>query len=246
MQKKLYPHKPKKSNNSCPSCGFHISYGHTFEQVLSGKFQNDQNGGYTAYRSTPQRTSTMESDVLVPLAQSAVWSILAALPTIPIAFWLRYEWYFPVVIASASLLASWVSAMRKSESSLSLVEEFSYTPNDTDALPVCSSRARKNIQLEIKDKSENYGASLKIVDLPESISDVVFHEFCGDILAGKSLARKDWVGDGKTFSRDQYDELIVAMAGSGLICSVPGKGKKLTAGGKGAIRAMIRERKIYG
>lgn len=246
MQEKLYSHRPKKSNSSCPSCGFHISHSSTFESVLSGQFDNTRNGGYTALRSTPVRASTIESDVLVPLAQSVVWSIVSILPAISISYVMRYEWYFPLAVGSASLLVSWLSAVRKSESSLVTVEEFSYSPNDEIAAPLRAGNVEGVVKLEIKDKSENYGASLKIVQLPAGINESDWNEFCRDILAGRSLARSNWTGNGKLFSRDLYDQLMAKMEEAGLVASVAGKGRRLTLGGKGAIKAMIRTRRIAG
>lgn len=246
MQKKLYHPKHKKSNSGCSQCGFHISYHHTFESVLAGEFENDLNGAYTAFRSTPSRASTIESDVLVPLAQSLVWSVVSILPAIPISYWLRYEWYFPFAVGSVSLLISWLSSQKKAESSLSVVEEFSYSPNGESSGKALGGEPQGGIKLDVTDRSERDVIRIQFVALPPSIEVEKFNEFCKGVVLGKPLSRKEWTPERVLFSRDQYDQLVGELMSSGVVLSVDGKGKVLSRGGKRALARYVKEVKENG
>lgn len=232
MQKKLYPHKRKKASGNCPSCGFHISYPHSFESMLAGEFKNDHDGAYTAWRSTPVRASTMESEFLVPLAQSLVWSVVTVLPAIPLAYWLRYEWYFSLAAGSVALLISWLSAQRKTENSLSTIEEFSYTPSELDPAEISGTPGLPTIALDITDRTERNTISMQFVSLPPSIGTEKFREFSQGVVDGTSLARRNWTPESKLFSRDQFDELIAELVSVGIVASADGKARTLTRGGK--------------
>lgn len=241
MSKRLYPPKPKNQNSDCPSCGFHISYATSFESVLAGNFDNSRDGSYVATRSTPIRASTLEADVLVPAAQSLIWAVVSSVPAVAISFWLRYEWYFPLAVAGVSMAFSWSSSMKRSDMSCSKVEEFEYSPSPDKNDSPAPGAGGEAIRLEVINKSDDMSAAMKIVDLPEGIEPVQFLGLCKDALAGKGLARKNWTGSGKEFSRDQYDGLMTAMVSSGLVMTVPGKGKMLTLGGRKSIKRMIRQ-----
>jgi hypothetical protein len=138
-------------------------------------------------------------------------------------------------------MVQWFSIIKKLENERSLIEEFSYNPNEEIERPLHQGNPQEPIKLEVVSKENNYGAALKIVDLPASVTGHEFVEFCQGILGGRSIARENWAGEGKLFSRDRYDGLISAMLTAGIISKIPGRGKKLTLGGKHAIRRMIRE-----
>lgn len=241
MTTKLYPTNRKKQNNDCPSCGFHISYSSTFESVLAGDFSNDRDGSYTATRITPVRSSTVEADVIVPIAQSAIWSLVAILPSIPVMFWLRYEWYFPFAIGSLSLLASWASSMKRSEAMQSKVEEFSYSPDGQDATDKLERKNKQGIEMTIANRTESNSASWKIIELPSGITQEKFDEFCKGIVLGKSMARKEWTPIKRHFSRDQYDDVIEAMETANLVIKRQGEGAYVSPNGKRAIAAYVRQ-----
>lgn len=239
MQDKLYLKNTKTQNNNCPTCGFHISYLHTFEQVLAGDFDNERDGSYTAHRSTPLRASTIEADVLVPVAQSAIWSIVVSLPAVPVAFWLRYEWYFPVAIGAVSMLISWISAMRRSESSQSKVEEFRYTSNDPQKKKGEPTPTSPGISLTVIDKTHQNAEAWKIIELPVGVTQEKTDEFFKGISLGKSISRAEWTPERKHFSRDQYDQIIASLLAGHIIIDIPGRGKRMTEIGKVAIAGYV-------
>ncbi len=241
MHKQLYSQKRLKSNSNCPECGFHISYHRSFETVLAGDFENEDNGGYTAFRSTPLRQSTLESDFLVPIAQSLVWAIVSVLPAIPVAMWLRYEWYFTFAVGTMSLLASWYRSMKRSEASLCTVEEFTYTPSEGLPSPDPGCLEKSHLKLDITDRSNPSQANIKFIDLPPSVSEKKFLEFCRGVVSGKSISRKLWTPERILFSRDQYDVLVSKLSECGIIGGREGGGKTLTAGGRRAVARYVGE-----
>ncbi len=246
MRKKLYPTNNKKTKNDCPNCGWKIERSHTFESVLAGNFSNERNGSYDAYRTTPTRAATLQADVLVPLAQSLVGATLATIPAIVVAQIARWEWYSPLAVGSVTILVQWFSIVKKLEGERSVTEQFSYQPDPENCQAQPLSNKPDGIQLEVISKDDDFKASMKIITLPRSVTAEQFVSFCRDILVGKSLARRNWEGSGKPFSRDSYDDLVAAMQTAGLVMTVQGKGKQLTKGGKRAIARMVRERRISG
>lgn len=209
--------------------------------MLSGRFKNQKDGSFTATRTTPARAPSMASDVLVPAAQSFIWAIAVGLPSISVAVWLRWEWSATLFVGACTILASWISAMRKSEFSLSKTEEFSYTANQVRDVEMIADDHSRPLRMEVIHEVSNIRSKMQLLDLPDSIGEREFSEFLKDILAGTSLARKNWTGSDKPFSRDGYDGMIEQMIdGSILVRSSSGK-KVLSNGGRHAISAMIRE-----
>lgn len=241
MPKELYSKQHKKTNNRCRQCGWDISYSHTFEDMLSGRFKNQKDGSFTATRTTPVRAPGMTPDVLVPVAQSFVWAIVVGLPSISVAMWLRWEWSAPLFVGACTILVSWISAMRKSEFSLSKTEEFSYTANEFGDVEMIADDHPRPLRMEVIHEVSNIRSKMQLLDLPMSIGEREFKEFLIDILAGKSLARRNWAGSDKPFSRDGYDGMIEKMIGGSILVQSNNGKKVLSNGGRHAISAMIRE-----
>lgn len=232
--------KQKQQKRECPNCGWQFATNFDFEQMVAGLGPGDLNGNFTAYRSTPAHRATIEADLLVPAGQTLISALVTALPTAAIGMWFRWEWYAPLAVASITVLVQWFRYLNHQERALAILEEFSYSPGADQAQQKPSSPKPSPIRLDIFSRDDDFKAAIKIVDLPSDVSGEEFKTLCQDVLAGKSLARKNWAGPGKEFSRDQYDNLMTAMLDAGLIATVPGAGKKLTNGGRHAIRRMIR------
>lgn len=241
MQTKYNPTRHKQTNNECPHCGWEITGTHTFEQVLSGQFDNVNNGDFNAVRITPLRPSNLQSDVLVPAAQSLIWSLCTLLPSTILAMWLRWEWYAPLFVGATTILASWISAMKKSDLSLSKTEEFSYSANEFDARKITPDGETDGIELEIIHRGGGIIGRMQRMNLPSSVSVVDFIEFSKSAIGGKSLARREWAGKGKIFSRDGYDQLIAVLMNGGIIKDNPSGGKQLSMSGKHSLTAMLHE-----
>lgn len=241
MQNRSYHNPNKKTNNECPTCGWQIGHSHTFEQGLFGQFSNEKNGDFTAYRSTPVRGTSLEADVLVPLAQSLISSVGAIISAIPLSIWLGFEWPIFVLIWAASFLAAWLSAIKRSEFSIAKTEEFSYSANEKEVGAIAGQGRPGPLQMEVIHSSGGIRNQMQILDLPDQITEVDFAKFLRDILAGRSLARKDWAGTDKPFSRDGYDGMIDKLLAASIIQPSVKGGKILSNGGKHAIARMVRE-----
>lgn len=230
----------KKQKNNCPYCGWETTRGFNFEQILAGTLPESVTGDFTAFRSTPSRTATIEADLLVPIGQTLATAIIITLPTFVVALWLKWEWYAPFSVGAVTLLAQWIRCLNLHEKTLAVVEEFSYSPTGQDLGQRSRDVGGDVVKLEVISGRNSYEAGMKIVDLPSDVSVEQFKDFCKDILSGKPLARRDWTGSGKQFSRDTYDDLMSAMLDAGLVFSLAGKGKRLTLGGKRAIARLVQ------
>ena len=244
MENKLYPTKKKKTSSKCPNCGFQISIHSTFESALSGKFDNPNEGAWSANSFSPLRKADLLSDVCVPGAQAGITALLL----FPVAWgavvFIGFDWMWAFSVSAVVLAGTWIRGINRLEMERGESREFSYEPVDGLGQVEMQAGQPRPISLEVLSKDDDFKASMKIVDLPSGVTATKFVEFSRSILAGKSLARRDWVGQGKEFSRDQYDGLMSAMAACGLVISVAGKGKMLTVGGKRALSRMARAARI--
>ena len=244
MQKQFYPKQTKQTNHKCSQCGWGISYSHTFEDMLSGQFRNEKNGSFTATRTTPVRAAGMIPDVAVPAAQSLIWAVVVGLPSVSVSVWMRWEWSAPLFVAACSILASWIASMRRSEFSLVKTEEFSYTASEFSGGEVVAQKSEKPLRMEVVHEISGVRSRMQLLEISDGVGEEKFGSFLKDILAGKSIARKRWVGDGKPFSRDQYDEIIAALLSASIIGPASSGGKKLTRAGTASILHMVREGEI--
>lgn len=239
MKKKLYTPKPKTQNDICVNCGFKITRHSVFHSVMSGGFDNPDDGAWTAVSFVPSRKADLISDVAVPAAQALISSSVTAIPAICVAYYARWEWYGPAAVATVTVVVQWFSALKRSEQERGSTEEFSYYPSSADDEEKGSSARPAAIRLDVISKPDKTTAVMKMVDLPDGVTEEKFRELCADILSGKSLARANWIGPGKTFGRDQFDALMICMETAGLIIPVPGKARRVTEAGRSAMAKMI-------
>ncbi len=67
-----------------------------------------------------------------------------------------------------------------------------------------------------------------------------FTEYVEKALRGDSLAIINWTGDGKLFSRKEYDELLKMLREANVVVNLPGKkGNTLTTPGKHALKRVL-------
>lgn len=241
MQNQSYHTQPQKSNNKCPTCGWKIGQAHTFENMLLGQFSNEKNGDFTAIRSTPFRAFSLEADVIVPLAQSLVSGIETVLVMIPVSMWLDFKWPVVMFSAAATMALTWIAAIRKAEFTTLKTEEFSYSAAQSESGGVHVKRADGPLKMEIIHETSGIRNRMQIMDLPAQITEDEFGAFLRDVLAGKSLARSNWVGSDRPFSRDTFDQMIEKLLSVSLIQPASNGGKQLSNGGRHAIRRMVRE-----
>lgn len=240
MANKLYPTKTRRSKSNCPRCGFEIAAKHSFETILSGQFANEQNGDYEAVRETPSRTYSVEADLLVPVGQALVTGLIAVLPASAVSFYFSAGWYPVLVVFSAATSLSWARCLDIARSSAMVTETFSYNASSGDLSGGLDKETGAPVRLEVVHETSGIKHKMQLLDLPDKITERQFGEFLKDILAGRSMARKNWVGSGKPFSRDVYDQLLARLVEAGIVNLIENNEKRLTNGGKKAIAAMVR------
>lgn len=240
MQEKLYHTKNSKSNSNCPSCGFAIHHSHTFEAVLSGQYENADGGSYTAVRSTPSRSAEIGADVLVPAAQSLIWSVAVTLPSISVAMFMRWEWSAPLFIGATTILVSWISAMRRSEFSMMKTEEFSFSPAEGSGAASAGVPPSPTMKLEVIHETSGIRSRMQLMEIGGRIDEEKFGTFLRDVAAGKSTIRKNWTPVAKHFSKDDYDEIIEKLLLAEVLERAKNGSTRLTANGKRTIKALVR------
>lgn len=241
MRKKLYPKKQNHTSRVCRSCGLDVYKSSTFEAVIDAARSDGFQGGFTAYRTTPVRSLELVADVAVPAAQALITSVVTTIPAIAVAMIFRWEYYTPAAVGAVSIMVSWFKALSDAKEGASVVEQYTWEDDRVGESEIAGRPEEAPIRLEVVSRDDDYKASMRIVDLPADVDGAQFVSFCKDILSGKSLARASWVGSGKEFSRDTYDGLMLSMEQAGLIMSIPGKGRKITNGGRRAMEQMMRQ-----
>lgn len=241
MQRDYNTPKRKKQNSKCPHCGWQIATTFNFEQLLANGIPDGIEGDVSAYRSTPVRGPTIEADLLVPAGQALMSAIATMLPTTIVALWARWEWYAPILVGSATVLLQWFRFLNDQSRNTSIVEEFSYSASQPSNTKTPSTEDRSGLRMEIIHETSGIRSRMQLLELPEEMSETEFAGFLRDVAAGKPLARKHWVGDGKPFSRDVYDDMIDKLLLASIVSRAGNSGTKLTNGGRHGINAMIRE-----
>ena len=239
MHPNYTPKHAKQTNNDCPTCGWSFSKTGIFEQVMSGTFSGLDAAGYTATRTTPIRKPDLQSDVLVPAAQSLIWTVVVALPALSVSMFMRWEWAAPVFISAVTVLASWVSAMKRSENSQQKTEELTVSSSGKPSASETGYTNEPGVRLDIVHTGGDDIRRIEYAFLPKSVSSADFRKFCDEIVAGASLARRNWVGKGKIFSRDGYDQLIANLLENHIILAHHTGGKRLTERGRRTLTAML-------
>lgn len=240
MANRLYPTKRPKTKSNCPRCGFEIVAKHSFETILAGNFKNDDDGDYEAVRETPTRAYSLEADLLVPTGQALITTLIMALPVGTASSYFSWGWYPALAIISTVTAIAWAKCLETARASAVMIETFSYTASHGGVADVGDNDRGSAVRLEVVHETSGIKHKMQLLDLPAKISERQFAEFLTDILAGRSMARKNWTGSGKPFSRDVYDELLAKLVDAGILRLVENNEKRLTNGGRRAIAAMVR------
>ncbi len=244
MRRKFYHTLPKQSNTDDPTTASQSGISSAFENIASGRLSDTKSGDYTLTITTPLFKSELEGDVLVPLAQTLVSGILSASVAIPAVMLFGIDWPFGLFIASVGSLVSWKSAVKNAGLSREKTEEISFCQGTEKTSEISHTQSKSVVQLEVIHAENGLKNRMQLIDLPGQIGEADFAEFLRGILSGDSLARVNWVGEGKPFSRDTYDMLIVKLMAAGIICRSEKGGKELTNGGRRAISRVVGENVI--
>lgn len=204
-------------------------------------------GGYSYHKATPTRAASIESDVLVPLAQSAIFGALAGLVSIALPLWVKgWSWWSPAAIAlGVTALAWWVIA-QDHRRALWTIEEMTSYDIDGDGQAGPPAPPAPPITLEIVHKSQG-GKRFLNFNLPDGIGEADFLEFArGITLENRGLAELVWTGKGKLFSRGRYGELLDILTQAEIVrlknSHAPAQGRELTGAGYQALLAYVNAR----
>jgi len=203
-------------------------------------------GDFVSYeRRAPARPASLESDVLVPLAQSALTGIIIATPTAAAAAVMGYYWVDSLVIGgvvgTVVVTITWLVRMDAHSKLLWLVENVTGRDLDGDGKTVPP--PAPPVQIEVSHTAPNGNLQrMLLFELPDGITEKTFHNWIAAVTNDgiHTLARSHWVGRGKPFSRSQYDNFLKELERAGLVHNVgDGRGRQLTNGGKRALKRQL-------
>lgn len=244
MRRKFYHTPPKQSNTDYPTTASQSGISSALENIVGGRLSDTKSGDYTLTITTPLFKSELEGDVLVPLAQTLVSGILAVSVAMPVVLWLGFDWQFGLFIASIRSIVSWKAGIKNAGHSREKTEEISFSKASEKTAEISHVQSKNEIRLEVVHDQNGLKNRMQLIDLPSQINETDFTEFLRQISSGKSMARVNWAGQGKPFSRDTYDQMITKLMTVGIICQSEQGGKKLTSGGRRAISRIVSEAKI--
>ena len=186
------------------------------------------------YRSTPSRPPSLESDVLVPLAQAVITGLLIGL----VAFGLMWpvmglKWAGSVFLGIFGLVTVgvWATLVTGYYRMLSTVEEI------VKEAPPAKEIATVEIAT-IDNKRQGY-KSLNKFHLPENVDVKSFDAFLTGITKGRPITLDLWTGKGGQFSRAEFNSILANLADANYIefknPQHPQQGRILTTAGHKAI-----------
>jgi len=244
MRRKFYHTLPKQSNTDDPTTSSQSGISSAIENMVSGSLSDTNSGDYTLTITTPLFQSTLEGDFLVPLAQTLVSGLLSVSVAVPAVMLFGINWPVGLFIASVGSLVSWKVATKNAGLSREKTEEMSFYKASEKTAEISHAQSKNVVQLEVVHEENGLKNRMQFIDLPGQIGEADFAEFLRQISSGESLARINWVGQGKPFSRDTYDQLVTKLMAAGIICKAESGGKELTNGGRRAISRVVCENVI--
>jgi hypothetical protein len=175
---------------------------------------------YSKYeRRQPARPATWESDVLVPLAQSAMWGVIGGLLSIGLPAFAHWPWWtpFPAFVLSTSV--AWWIISSDHHRALWIVEKMTGRDIDGDGhtgAPKPES-APPVISLEMTARTEA-GTFVKMFrfDLDKSITEALFQQWGREALKNADLTQARWVKRNK-FTREAYTDLLDKLEQADLV-----------------------------
>jgi len=200
------------------------------------------------YRQEPaKRTSTLESDVWVPLLQAffvaLAWAVLAAVLVTLAVRLARWPWWAaPLALAVTwAVVFPWQVTVCIQERRELLWKQEEIEHRDLDGDGHVGRPEPVTLQVEVVRQSE-YGQQLTIVDFGVSPEKAVV--LARGILAGRPFSEAEWTGRGKPFSRREFRALRSELLERGLLewrnPRAPSQGVELTSVGR-AVFARLAE-----
>jgi len=245
------------SNLTCPHCGRPVGVTlrpgpgsapiraawrgkAAFEMTAPWESEPPQlSGGGEYHRQAPARAASLESDVLVPLAQAGATGVVVALAGGVVAIWLRWPWWWPVAGGCLSMATAWLMLLGAHRRLLWIYETVSEA---VEAVKEEREPKSEQVLVELYQRTDNQNrVQARRFELPPGVTVRAFRDWARDVAGGRSAARAQWVGPGRPFSRDSYDQFSQAMEKLGILANVPGKGRQVTAGGRHLLARWLSE-----
>jgi len=187
-------------------------------------------------RRRPARPGSFESDLLVPLAQSAVTGLLVGSVSGGLA-WAAgapRPGLIGAVAGGVVLAAVWMLALVDRRALLWEIETVAGLDLNDDGIV---GKPEEPVRVEIQERQ---GRTLRFVDLPAKPDQIA--RLAAGVLGGRSFSEASWTGRGRPFSRRQFARLRDEMIRRGLAMWVRprahAQGVELTAAGRAVFRRL--------
>lgn len=230
---------PHKQKSDCTNCALRVGQRGTLEQSIASIAGSGIVSDFEVKERNPVRAATLEADVIVPVAQALATGLMTTALSYTVAGLAGLDVRAVGTFGVGSLLATWIKLLVDSRRNLAeerRVYVFANRSKEHAGRPTASDGT---IRLEVVTSVNGIKNKMQYLDLPSGISEADFVEFCRQVLAGKSLARTNWAGSGKLFSRDVYDGLMACLLDAGIIEKKEKGGKTLSNGGRRAVEHLM-------
>jgi len=200
------------------------------------------------YRQEPaKRTSSLESDVWIPLLQaliiSAAWMLLVGLALGLVIYWTSLPWWLvPLTTTGVGVVifALQVTGFIRERRELLWKREETES-RDLDGDNVIGKPEPVTLTVEVATKT-NRGRQIQIVNLGIPPEKAV--ALARGTLNGRSFSEADWTGRGKPFSRREFKALRSTLVERGLVAwrnpSAPAQGVELTRVGRAVFERLAQ------
>ena len=190
------------------------------------------------FKSTPARTPTLESDVLVPLAQAAITGALLAVLIFPIAYYFS-TWQtaagLAFIVFMLCVLAVWATVISGYYRLLSTTEEIL---KEAPAPPPVVNQ----VEIAAADNAPPFNSLLRF-NLPQGVTDIDFKMFLKAIADNEPITFENWTGSGKIFSKKNFTAIKANLIRAGYItqrnANAPAQGCDITETGRENIKRYI-------
>lgn len=217
--------------------GYYPSNGANYAPTYTGAWDD-------IYQARPARPASVAADVAVPGLQALISGLIAGALTLAGALAFDYRLEYAGAVALAVLAIAWALLLADHRRLLWAVENLTRRDLDGDGetgKPAAAEPAR--LVLEVKHTGTGEKRGLDFHHL--GIDAYAFLLWARAALEGQTLAVGAWVGRSRPFSRGQYDALMGELERAGIIRlsdpKNPQSGRELTAPGRAALRACVRE-----
>jgi len=204
--------------------------------------------GYDYQRRSPAREPNLQADVFVPAAQSLLTGVAIGVPTAAGLGLLGYTTGQALTggagLGLLTITGTWLIKLGIHNSLLWAIETVTGRDIDGDGEtgePEPEPEPEP-VKLEVSHPTHTKEYHGLRFELPNGVTMGLFAAWANQVVNGiQTPARANWVGNGKPFSRGQYDNFLKALTKAGIIHDPgDGTGRQLTNGGRRALARMLQ------